>query len=297
MKKILYFSILIFLYPHIGYTKRLKILTTTNNLKNIVEAVTGELDHVESFSKGTQDPHYIEAKPSYMLKASKADLLVSVGFDLEVGWLPLILKGARNPKIRPRGDGSLVAGDYINPLERPTMEITRADGDVHPEGNPHFLLDPLNAIKVAKALKDKLIELSPDNKLDYERNFSIFSKNILNGLEGWKKRVPKDKKVISYHKTLTYFYHRFGIKSVSLLEPKPGVPPSASHILGVIKKARKERIQTILVENYFDPTVADRVAREVKGLKVKIVPVSVYGNTKVKNLFDLYESLVKAVED
>lgn len=287
--------ILACLLPFSGDAK-LKVLTTTNNLKNLVEMVAGDKVSVESLSKGTQDPHYIEAKPSYMLKASKADLLVSIGLELEVGWLPLILRGSRNPKLRDGGTGSFIAGNFIETLEKPTAAISRADGDVHPEGNPHFLLDPLNALKIAEKLKDKLKKLDPESSSEYESNFKKFSHDLVLKVEHWKKRVKVGMKVITYHKTLTYFYHRFGIKNVALLEPKPGVPPSAGHILGVMKKARIEGVKLAIVENYFDPTVANRVAKDVEGLRVDIVPVSVNGEKEVLSLFDLYERLVSSVE-
>jgi zinc/manganese transport system substrate-binding protein len=275
----------------------LKVLTTTANLKSLVEMISAGSVNVESFCKGTQDPHYIEAKPSYMLKASKADLLVSIGLDLEVGWLPLILRGSRNPKLRSGEAGSFIAGSFINTLERPSVKMTRADGDVHPEGNPHFLLDPSNALKIGKKLKDKLIELDPDNSKNYENNFNKFSETMKLKLKGWKKRIKVGKKVITYHKTLTYFYNQFGIKNISLLEPKPGVPPSAGHILKVMKKAREEGVKLVLVENYFDSTVANRVAKDVPGMKVDVVPVSVNGEPHISNLFDLYERLVISVEE
>ncbi|MBT6324640.1 MAG: zinc ABC transporter solute-binding protein [Bdellovibrionales bacterium] len=288
--------ILAFFLPFSGHAK-LKVLTTTNNLKNLVEMVAGNKVSVVSLCKGTQDPHYIEAKPSYMLKASKADLLVSIGLDLEVGWLPLILRGSRNPKLRDGGKGSFIAGNFIETLEKPTAAISRADGDVHPEGNPHFLLDPINAIKIAEKLKEKLKKLDPDNSSEYEINFKKFSSDLTSKVMQWKKRVKVGTKVITYHKTLTYFYHRFGIENISLLEPKPGVPPSARHILGVMKKAKSEGVKLAIVENYFDPTVANRVAKGVDGLRVTIVPVSVNGEKEVLSLFDLYERLVSSVEE
>ena len=275
---------------------RLKVLTTTSDLKSLVEIVGGDKVDVESFSKGTQDPHYLEAKPSYMLKASKADLLVSIGLELEVGWLPLILRGSRNPKLLEGAEGSFVAGNFIETLEKPTVAISRADGDVHPEGNPHFLLDPINALKIAEALKNKLKKLDAENASTYENNFEKFSNDLNAKLEIWKKRIKVGTKVITYHKTLTYFYNRFGIENVSLIEPKPGVPPSVGHVLAVMKKARSAGAKLAIVENYFDPKVAYRVAKDVEGMKVVIVPVSVGGEVNISNLFDLYERLVASFE-
>ena len=285
----------IFLFPLASQAK-LNILTTTTNLKSLVEIVGGENVSVSSICKGTQDPHYIEAKPSFTLKAARADLLISIGLDLEIGWLPLILRGSRNPKLRPGEIGSFVAGEFIDTLEKPTGKISRSEGDVHPEGNPHFMLDPLKALTVASHLKDKLIQIDPEHSPAYEDNFNRFASNLKKKLDDWKKRIPEGKKVITYHKTLTYFYQRFGIRNIAQLEPKPGVPPSASHILNVMKEANKQGVQLALVENYFDPSVAYRVAKGISGLKVKIVPVSVNGEPGVSNLFDLYEKLVQSVE-
>lgn len=275
---------------------KVRVLTTTTNLKSLVEYVGGQFVDVESFSKGTQDPHYVEAKPSYTLKASRADLVVSIGLDLEAGWLPLILRGARNPSVLMGKKGNLVAGEFIDTIGKITTPVSRADGDVHPEGNPHFLLDPVSALSIAKQLKDKLIQLDEGNASEYESNFKTFSDMLNHKIKEWKKRISVGTKVISYHKTLTYFYHRFGISNIALLEPKPGVPPSASHILGVIKTANQEKVSRVIVENYFDPTVAKRVAKDVKGLSVKVIPVSVEGEPKILTLVDLYERLVSTFE-
>jgi len=275
---------------------KLKVMTTTTNLQSIASIVGGNKVSVESFSKGTQDPHYIEAKPSYTLKASKADLIISIGLDLEIGWLPLILRGARNPNLLPGKKGSFVAGDYIDTLEKPSGQLSRADGDVHPEGNPHFLLNPENALLIAEKLSEKFSELDPDNGHIYKENFSQFSKELKEKILLWKKRVNTGIKVITYHKTLTYFYHRFGIENIGYLEPKPGVPPSAGHILDIIKLAKREKVKAIIVENYFDPSVAKRVAKEIPNMHIGIIPVSVYGDEKIQNIFDLYERLIQTIE-
>ncbi len=272
---------------------KLNVVTTTTNLKSLVKVIGGEKVDAFSFSKGTQDPHYLEAKPSYMIKASRADLIVSVGLDLEIGWLPLVIRGARNPKLRPGAIGSFVAGDFIDTLEKPKGKLTRADGDVHPEGNPHFLLDPLNAIKIAKEIMKKLSELDSKNKSFYENNFKKFSSEVEEQLVIWKKMIPKNVQVITYHKTLSYFYNRLDIENVAYLEPKPGVPPTAKHILSVIKIAKEKNIKLAIVENYFDPTVANRVAKDVSSLKVVTVPVTVEGEEDIKNLIDLYAKLLE----
>ncbi len=281
--------ILIFLIPVFAFAK-LNILTTTTDLKYLVRTIGGDKVDVDSICKGTQDPHYLEAKPSYSLKANKADLMVSIGLDLEIGWLPLIIAGARNPDII---NHHLVAGNFVDTIEKPIGPVSRSMGDVHPLGNPHILLDPLNAVKVAEKIKDRLSLMDKGNESVYAKNFADFKNLISDKMKIWEKQSGK--KVITYHPTLSYFYKRFGINNVAVLEPKPGIPPSASHILEVMKTAREQNVQLALVENYFDSTVAQRVAKDVPGMKVKLVPVSVEGKEDIKTLIDLYEHLIKEI--
>lgn len=272
-----------------------KILTTTTNLESITKYIGGELISVKSLTKGTQDPHFVEAKPSFMLKASRADLMISIGFDLEVGWLPLIIRGSRNPKLNRGNKGSLIAGNSINAIEKPQGALTRSDGDIHPDGNPHFLLDPLNTIIVAGEIKTKLSEIDAQNKETYEKNFQNFRLKMETSLKKWSAQIPKDLKVITYHRTLSYFYKRFGIENTNYLEPKPGIPPSASHILKVIKEAKENKTKLILIENYFDPSIAKRIINETEGIEMKIIPVAVNGEKGINNIFQLFDRLVESV--
>ena len=298
MSRTVSFTILLWalLLPVLSVAK-LNVITTTTNLQSLVKVIAEDKVDLISFSKGTQDPHYLEAKPSYMLKAHKADLLISIGLELEVGWLPLIIRGARNPKLRPGESGSFIAGDYIEALEKPTVKLSRADGDIHPDGNPHFLLDPLNALKVAEAIKNRLSKMDKNNASFYAKNFTNFSKKVHSKLLDWKKKVSSGLKVITYHKTFTYFYHRFNIKSIAFLEPKPGIPPTAAHILNVIDKAKEKSVKLVLVENYFDPAVAKRIVKNIPSLKIKTVPVAVGGERGIDTIIQLYDRLVTAVSD
>ncbi len=277
---------------------KLTVLTTTTDLRSLVEVVAGDLVTVEAIAKGTQDPHFIEAKPSFMVKASKADLVVSVGLDLEVGWLPSILRGARNPKVAEGSDGYLEVGNSIDVLEAATGKVSRADGDVHPQGNPHFTLDPLRAVKAANVIAERLAKLDSANAVKYRENALNFGKGIDEKVKLWSARVAKSgvKKVISYHKTLTYFFDRFKLDNVAILEPKPGIPPTSAHILSVINLIREQKVPLILVENYFDPTVTRKIIQEVPEVVAHTVPVAVEGEPQIKNLEDLYEDLIKSVE-
>jgi zinc/manganese transport system substrate-binding protein len=274
---------------------KLKVFTTTTNLASLTQEIGKDLVEVESLCKGTQDPHYLEAKPSFTFKLSKADLLINIGAGLEEGWLPLIIRGSRNPDLREGQKGRLEAADHVRMIGTTNEQVSRADGDVHPEGNPHFLLSPSKSVDVSKAISKRLQELDPDNKAMYQKNFDHYSKKINEQKKIWKNKIKSGKNVVSYHKTLTYFYEEFGIINIDVLEPKPGIPPSASHILKIIKKVKSNNIDKIIVENYFDDIVAKRVQKEVKGVKIHTVPVAVGGEEKILTLFDLYAHLAKEI--
>lgn len=276
----------------------LKIITTTSDLRSITTEVAGSHASVDSIAKGTQDPHFIEAKPSFMVKASQADLVISNGLDLEIGWLPSILLGARNPKIRKGEKGNLEVGPSIEPIEIPTGKITRAEGDVHPFGNPHFTLDPLRAGTAAILIAKRLGEIDPEHAAEYAKNADSFDTRMKEKLKDWTARIEKSgvKTVITYHKTLTYFLARFNLENPAILEPKPGIPPTSGHIIGVIQLIKEKKIPLILVENYFDPTVTQKIKHEAPNVRTLTVPVSVDGAAGMKRLEDVYENLVKAVE-
>lgn len=286
----------IFLFQTTAFAK-LNVLTTTSNLKSIVELIGGNKVKVESFAKGSQDPHYLQAKPSYSFKASKADLLVSIGLSLEDAWLPLIVRGSRNPKLRIGESARLVTSEFVDLLEATNKQVSRAEGDVHSEGNPHYMLSPRRSILVAKAVTDKLSSLDKVNKKYYVNNFNEFKKKMIESILKWRGLIKRNIKVITYHKTLTYFYNDFDILNVDVLEPKPGVPPTAFHIMKVIKKIKLNKIKNVLVENYFASTIANRIKVEVKNIKVSNVAVAVGGKKGINNIFDLYDSIIQELRE
>ncbi len=277
---------------------KLNVLTSTTDLRAIVQEVGGDSLSVDSIAKGTQDPHFVEAKPSFMLKASKADLLVTVGLDLEIGWIPSIVRGSRNPKINPGSRGYLEVGPLVSPLEVATGKVTRAEGDVHPLGNPHVTLDPVRAGQIAVKIAERLGELDSSNAAKYLEKAKSYQKRLEDKTKAWQARIEKSgvKKVITYHKTLTYFFDRFKLQNTAILEPKPGIPPTSGHILDVIAIIKEQKVPLIMVENYFDPTVTRKILQEVPTVKSVTVPVAVDGEPQVKTLEDLYESLVTAIE-
>lgn len=275
---------------------KLQVLTTTTDLRAIAAEVGGDFVEAESIARGTQDAHFLEAKPSFMLKANRADLVLAIGLELETGWLPNILRGARNPKLQ--GLGFLEVGPGVKPLEVAQWKLSRAEGDVHPGGNPHLMLDPLRAGEVAMLVAKRLGELDAAHATAFAENAARLKHRLEAKTKDWQARLIKSgvKSVVSYHKTYTYFFDRFGIRNPAILEPKPGIPPTSSHIIEVTEMIKRDKIPLVMVENYFDPAVTNKIKSAVPGLRVAVTAVSVEGEPKVKNLDDLYESLVSAVE-
>lgn len=295
MKKIL-LTLLLSVLNSVSFAN-LNVMTTTTNLGDVVKKIGGESVTVLSLAKGTQDPHFLEAKPSYTFKLAKADLLISVGAGLETGWLPLVVRGSRNPKLRIGNQGRLEAASVVSLKQEHKGKISRAQGDVHPEGNPHFMLSPSKSIEVAKAIRDRLILLDLENKKIFEENFKQFESQMKSKIKELKSNIKSGTHIITYHRTLTYFLDEFGIHIKNVLEPKPGIPPTASHIIKVINEMKAEGIKTILIENYFDASVAKRIKSSIKDVRIVIVPVAVEGSDSARDLFSLYDVLAKALKE
>jgi zinc/manganese transport system substrate-binding protein len=276
----------------------LKVITTTSDLHALVAEVGGSDVVAESLCKGTQDPHFLEAKPSFMVKVSAADLVVAVGLGLEVGWLPNIISGSRNPRVAPGQPGYLEAGALVEPLERATGPVARDQGDVHPEGNPHITLDPVRAGKIAVGIAERLSTLDPLRAAVYRERAHKLNERLATKSLDWQKRLKATgvTKVVTYHKTFNYFLDRYGIAPAAYLEPLPGIPPTAKHIVGVIKTVKDDRIGLIMVESYFDPNVARRIQHDVKSVRIVSVPVAVGADEDVATLDGLYERLVTTIE-
>jgi len=276
----------------------INVVTTTSDLRAVTDEVGGGLISVDAIGKGTQDPHFLEAKPSFMVKANRADLLISVGLDLEIGWLPNIVQGARNPRIVRGQKGFLEIGNFISPLEIRAGTVTRAEGDVHPFGNPHFWLDPIRIGEVAVIIAQRLGEIDFDHRAQYMQNARALQSRLQEKTKTWQARVARSgvQKAVSYHKTLSYFYDRFQIENPIVLEPKPGIPPTSGHIIEVIQTMKQQKIPLLLIENFFDPSVTERIKQDIPDVRVETIAVSVGGAPGIDRIDDLYETLVTAVE-
>jgi len=280
----------------------ISVVTSTEDLAAIVKEVGGDKVAVESLAKGYQDPHFVEAKPSFILKLNKADLLVAVGRELEIGWLPPLITQSRNPRIQPGSAGYLDASQNAKILDIPTGQITRAMGDVHPQGNPHFWLDPDNGRRVAQAVQNKLTELSRADAAYFAQRYADFDRRLGEATARWKATMApyKGVKVVTYHRSWPNFADAFGIDVIGYVEPKPGIPPSPAHTLDLETAMKQQNVKIVLVEPYFDLKTPNAIGRDT-GAKVLVMPPSVGGVKEVTDYFKLFDYdinlLVSAIKD
>jgi zinc/manganese transport system substrate-binding protein len=269
---------------------KLNVVTTTEDLAAIAREVGGDRITVESIARGYQDPHFVEAKPSFILKLQKADLLIVVGRELEIGWLPPLIQQSRNAKVQVGAQGYLDASQRARILDIPTGQVTRAEGDVHPQGNPHYWLDPENGKAVAREIADKLSELRPNDRATFDQRLTAFNGRIDDAEKRWLAAMQpyKGVKVVTYHRSFPNFAERFGLDIVGYVEPRPGIPPSPQHTLDLINDMKRQNVKLVLVEPYFDLKTPNSIGRET-GAQVLVLPPSVGGVKEVTDYFALFD--------
>src|ERR1700687_2202853 len=257
---------------------QLKVVTSTTDLYDIAKAVGGNRITATHIGEGYQDPHFIEAKPSFVLQLRNADVWAFVGLDLEIGWMPVLLDGARNPRIKQGAPGYVDVSRAIPLLDVPSGNVDRSQGDVHPLGNPHYWLDPENGRRTARLFKDKFTELDPAGAAVYAANERNFEARLNNTERTWTDELAKIKgqPVVAWHTSWRYFAEYTKMNIVGFMEPKPGVPPSPSHLAGLIQTMRRTGAKVIVMEPFYDQKTADFVASRT-GAKVLILPPSVGG--------------------
>ncbi len=275
-----------------------RIVTTTEGLAALAREVGGDRVSVESLSRGIQDPHFVDANPILAVKLRQADLLVDVGLDLEIGWLPPLVNQSRNPEIQPTGPRRLTAASFVHVRDIPTGPVDRSMGDLHPAGNPHFMDDPRAAVAVAKGIAAKLAQLDPGGASYYAQRAADFERRIGADLARWKAVLAplRGRKIVAQHQTMSYFLDWTGLVAAGYLEPKPGVPPPPSHLADIVQIVRAEGVKAILVENYYDPKSANVVAR-FTGAKVVTIPGDVGGVPQADTYEHYIDVLVKLVSD
>src|SRR6202171_3572168 len=217
-------------FPSMAAAKKLNVITATTDLASLAQEIGGDKINVESMAKGYQDPHFVEAKPSFLLKLRQADLLVVVGLQLEIGWLPPLITQSGNPRIQVGAPGYLDASQFAEILEIPQGTVTRAEGDVHPLGNPHYWLDPDNGRRIARGIASKLADLDPADGASFQQRFQDFDKRLTAAEQKWDAEMKpyRGRKVVTYHRSLPNFAKHFGLDVIGYVEPRPGIPPTPS---------------------------------------------------------------------
>jgi zinc/manganese transport system substrate-binding protein len=270
--------------------KKLTVVTATTDMAALAQEVGGDRISVESIAKGYQDPHFVEAKPSFLLKLRQADLLIVVGLQLEIGWLPPLITQSGNARVQVGANGYLDASQFAEILDIPTGTVTRAMGDVHPLGNPHYWLDPDNGRRIAKGIAAKLGELDPADTGYFQERFQDFDKRLGVAEQKWEAEMKpfRGRKVVTYHNSFPNFAKHFGLNVIGYVEPRPGIPPTPSHTIELIGLMKRENCKVILVEPYFDLKTPDSIARETGGKVVQYLP-SIGGEKDVTDYFKLFD--------
>ena len=251
--------------------KRINVVATTPDLAALAREIGGDAVEVKALAKPTEDPHFVDAKPSHIVTLNRADVLIEGGAELEIGWLPALLESARNDKIAPGAPGRISASQGVRMLEIPTS-FDRAHGDVHALGNPHFLLDPINAKLVVAQIANHLSQVDPASAELFKANLKAFNTTLDAKFADWQQRLApyRGAKIVTYHKDFVYFAERFGLEVVENLEPKPGIAPSPAHLATVISRMRADNAHIILVQPFQNRKTAETVARQTDAVVLDV---------------------------
>jgi zinc/manganese transport system substrate-binding protein len=250
---------------------KLVVVATTPEFGAVASAIGGDAVSVTVLAKPTEDPHFVDARPSHIVTLNRADVLIEGGAELEAGWLPPLVEGSRNAKIQPGTPGRVVASEGIQLLDAPAV-MDRSRGDIHAAGNPHFMMDPLNSRIVARHIADVFCGLDAANCADYRTRLATFEGRLEAAMKEWTEALLpfRGAQIVTFHTTWRYFALRFNLKSEMFLEPKPGIPPSPPHLAEVITRMNAERIRIILVEPYQSLRTAEAVASRTGASLVKV---------------------------
>lgn len=276
-------------------TAQLKVVATTPDLASVAREIGGDRVNVVALAKPTEDPHFVDAKPSFIVTLNRADALVEGGAELELGWLPPLLENSRNSRVAAGAPGRIVASEGITLLEKPTS-FDRSKGDIHSLGNPHYMIDPAAAKVVARNIASHFAQLDPKNTATYNANLARFDSRIDAKLSEWQKALApyRRAKIVTYHRDFIYFAQRFGLSIVDELEPKPGIAPSPAHLAQVIGEMKRDNAKVILVQPFQNRKTAETVARQVGGTVVD-APQQPGAARNTTSYFDNMDNLVRAI--
>ena len=278
------------LNPSRASAKTLKVITTLTDLASLTQEVGGDKVEVEALAKGYQDPHFVDPKPSFLLKLRHADLLILVGLDLEIGWLPPLITQSGNGNIQPASPGYLDASQFAEILEIPQGAVTRAEGDVHPLGNPHYWLDPDNGRRIAKGIAGKLAEMDPPDRAYFQQREQDFEKRLADADRKWLSQMApyRGRKIVTYHRSWPNFTKHFGLDVIGYIEPRPGIPPTPGHTIDLVNQMKRENTKIELIEPYFDTKTPNSIA-SMTGGKVVVMMPSVGGKPEITDYFKLFD--------
>ncbi|GAC1598755.1 MAG: zinc ABC transporter substrate-binding protein [Myxococcales bacterium] len=272
----------------------LKVVASIPVLGSIAREVGGDRVDVQSLAKGYQDPHFVEAKPNLMLVLNRADLLLHVGLELEIGWLPPLILGSRNPRIQTGEPGNLDCSQAIPLLDVPRVKVDRSMGDIHPQGNPHYWLPPANAKRLAEEIERRLAQLDPDGRAEFERRLATFEQRVDAKAKELSPSLQKLRgaRIATYHKSWTYVSQWIGLEEVGYVENKPGIPPDPNHLVQLIAAMKRSGVKVLLMEDFYNKRTAQLVA-EKAGARLVVLPTDVAATPEVKDWFTLIDVVVK----
>jgi len=272
---------------------KVRVVTTTTDIADIAGHVGGDKATVTSIARGNQDPHHVEPKPSFMLLLRRADLYLVAGMDLEIGWSPALERGARNPNVMRGSRGYIDCSVGIPRVNVPPGGADRAMGDVHPHGNPHYLLDPQNSIIVAGTIADALIRKDPANRDNYEKNRDSFISRVRKSQIEWLRKMQpyKGLKVVAYHDNWGHFSRRFGLDVVEFVEPKPGISPSPAHVARVIQTMKSQNVKIIIMAPYFSRNIPELIAKNT-GAVIITLPHTVGAVDGADDYFQWFDMII-----
>lgn len=298
MKKISLFCLLALAAFPAASGAVVRVVTSLQDLASLTESVGGKRVEAFSLARGYQDPHFVEPKPSFVLRLSRADLLIVAGLDMEIGYLPPLLDQSRNGKIRPGNPGYLDASTGCEILERPREAVTRAMGDVHPFGNPHYWLDPGNGRVIARAIAARLAQLDPSGAAEYRANLARFEARLSAGEKRWDAALGPfaGTEVVTYHNSWPNFLKRFRLVAAGFIEPKPGIPPAPAHVVRLVNLMNAKKVSAILMEPYFDERTPKTIATRTGAKLLTFIP-SVGGVKEATDYVALFDYDVKLLAD
>lgn len=273
----------------------LNVVTTTEDLAALTQAIGGAAVNVKPLTRGTADPHFAQAKPSMIRDVYQADLLIVVGAELEVGWMPALLQAARNSRVQPGNTGFLDLSTVVTLLDKPAGPVTRDMGDVHAAGNPHYWLDPNNGVLMARAIAQRLIQLDNAHAPEFEQHLASFEQQAHSKIAEWKATLAPlvGKAAIAYHASLVYLANAFAFRIVAQVEPKPGIAPSAAYLSQLIAQIKAQKADVLITEPYYEQRSAKYLA-EHAGVRIVVIPQSVGAAPGIKTYFDLFDGIVAA---